>query len=47
MKRFETFCKDFYVDYRFLGLFDEVLADFGVGLGLLRLGSGEYLMCRF
>ena len=29
MKRFETFYKYFYVDYRFLGLFDEVFVDLG------------------
>lgn len=38
MKRFETFCKYFYVNYRFLCLFDEVLVDFGVAVILKYFG---------
>ncbi|WP_156921297.1 hypothetical protein [Helicobacter macacae] len=38
MKRFETFYKYFYVNYRFLCLFDEVLVDFGVAVILKYFG---------
>lgn len=38
MKRFETFYKYFYVNYRFLWLFDEVLVDFRVAVILKYFG---------
>ena len=38
MKRFETFCKYFYVNYRFLWLFNEVLVDFRAAVILKYFG---------